>query len=117
VSSKILKRCSRCIAYPPPDDSVRDHFSSFDPSCPERAKSQFIIFLEALFVIVQETLCLVPEGVANFPTRWYHYLNAGETSVDVGTNRRKLYQQVIERADLVRSRDPVFLSADRLPRF
>ena len=74
-------------------------------------KHQFMLFLDALFIKVGEKLGSIPSG-KDLQISWYNYLSAEKSSVDVGVNRMKLYDEVIMLAKLVKSNNLDLPSAD-----
>jgi hypothetical protein len=89
-------------AYPPFDHNVRDYLAKSFWEEGSALIRQFA-FLEALFTQATSQLGTYKKGSsAAVALSWYEWMSHGATSTDVGTNRTKFYDSVIEAAQKVR---------------
>ncbi|KAF8324295.1 uncharacterized protein EI90DRAFT_3075735 [Cantharellus anzutake] len=93
-------------SYPPPDEEFRHYFQEHDTKSDLRLQAEYAIILGVLFTkaaeLLEKPIFEHKTGTA-LASEWANYLNEGQTSTEVGTNRKKFLDSVVDRARQLQS--------------
>ncbi|KAF8329151.1 uncharacterized protein EI90DRAFT_3063346, partial [Cantharellus anzutake] len=87
--------------YPPPDKEFSYYFQGHLIKSDLRLQAEYAIILGVLFTKAAELLeksFFTYETGAALASEWADYLNEGQTGTEVGTNRKKFLDSVVDRA-------------------
>ncbi|CUA71733.1 DNA-directed RNA polymerase subunit beta [Rhizoctonia solani] len=85
-------------AHPPADSNLRKYFEYPQNESDQLQQARHIIFLTALFDVAAPNIEKYRAFQRLQALGWRGYLRQGETSQDVGPQRKKLYDEVVRKA-------------------